>query len=127
MSRIKNCPICGLRTTRRICYECEMAGRKKECYICGQVVSLRSELCAQCRQKKISECRLSPRELIIQHIGGKCFICGHKKGLELHHEIPISQGGVDRISNLVCVCGSCHKKIHNGEFKRALKKMFEIS
>ena len=32
---------------------------------------------------------------------------------EVHHEIPISQGGDHRESNLMSLCQSCHTKIHH--------------
>lgn len=36
-------------------------------------------------------------------------------GLEVHHIIPVSEGGGDEPSNLVTLCKSCHKKRHRKE------------
>ena len=34
------------------------------------------------------------------------------RGLEVHHIIPVSEGGSDHISNLITLCEECHKKQH---------------
>jgi hypothetical protein len=47
-----------------------------------------------------------------------CTRCGAKGGsdgnteLHAHHELPISQGGSHKLSNLTTVCKSCHEEIH---------------
>lgn len=38
--------------------------------------------------------------------------------LDLHHKIPISQGGTDAPDNLVTWCRDCHKRYHSGEMKK---------
>jgi len=46
----------------------------------------------------------------------KCQMCGMKKKdklHEIHHIIPISQGGSNKRSNLKVLCEKCHKEIHN--------------
>jgi hypothetical protein len=45
----------------------------------------------------------------------KCPICGKdKKEMHVHHIIYRSNGGSDRPDNLICLCKSCHKKLHKG-------------
>lgn len=46
--------------------------------------------------------------------GSKCELCGEddKKELQLHHIIPISIYGCNRLDNLMCVCKSCHRRLH---------------
>lgn len=36
---------------------------------------------------------------------------------EIHHKLPLSQGGTHEWSNLIALCRSCHAKIHaeNGD------------
>ena len=46
-------------------------------------------------------------------IGTKCINCGSTEDLTYHHVIPLSIGGNDIDSNIVCLCGCCHKKLHN--------------
>ena len=34
--------------------------------------------------------------------------------LEVHHIIPLSQGGEDTLSNVIALCPNCHRKVHFG-------------
>jgi len=42
---------------------------------------------------------------------GKCRVpgCGRRKGLQVHHLLPRSQGGSDDIANLAAVCPAHHR------------------
>jgi 5-methylcytosine-specific restriction endonuclease McrA len=40
--------------------------------------------------------------------------CGRRGG-HIHHITPRSQGGKDIISNLACLCETCHHQIHFGQ------------
>lgn len=60
------------------------------------------------------------RRLVILRANEKCQLCGMDapfKGsdglsyLELHHLVPVSEGGSDDVSNLVALCPNCHRKI----------------
>lgn len=43
-----------------------------------------------------------------------CFKQGKlTKATLVHHVIPISQGGTHGLDNLMSLCASCHRKIHN--------------
>lgn len=53
-------------------------------------------------------------------IGIQCCNCGSKEELEYHHVVPVSLGGRDINSNIVCLCYPCHQKIHYGESKHGL-------
>jgi 5-methylcytosine-specific restriction endonuclease McrA len=44
--------------------------------------------------------------------GYKCAKCGTSEELTLHHALPKSRGGTDRISNLICLCWPCHCSEH---------------
>ncbi len=55
-----------------------------------------------------------------KEIGVQCCNCGSKKELEYHHVVPVSLGGKDVNSNIVCLCYPCHQKIHYGESKHGL-------
>lgn len=40
---------------------------------------------------------------------GKCLLCGKSKILlQLHHKVPLSEGGTSTIDNLVLLCVNCH-------------------
>ncbi len=45
-----------------------------------------------------------------KEIGVLCCNCGSKEELEYHHVVPISLGGKDVNSNIVCLCYPCHQK-----------------
>lgn len=37
--------------------------------------------------------------------------------MQLHHIVPLSQGGTNRLSNVVVICSKCHGKIHGIGYK----------
>lgn len=49
-----------------------------------------------------------------EKLGVKCIYCGHsgENEIEYHHIVPVSQGGDNRLSNIVPLCNECHKKAH---------------
>ena len=55
------------------------------------------------------------------------YTCQHCKGktkdskLEVHHIIFRSQKGSDEENNLICLCKTCHDKLHEGKIKLNLK------
>lgn len=42
--------------------------------------------------------------------------------LEIHHVLPLSEGGSDRISNTVAVCPNCHMRFHYGSDKIKIRE-----
>lgn len=44
-----------------------------------------------------------------------CIYCGKPRGIEVHHFIERSRGGLGIEENLVCLCKACHTKIHQGD------------
>ena len=58
--------------------------------------------------------RLKVKRYLLKKQSEKCFICEEKKSsLEIHHIKPKSYGGNDDINNLILLCSSCHKLVHN--------------
>lgn len=51
------------------------------------------------------------KALCKQLANNKCSICG-KVGLDAHHIIPLSEGGQHTQENLMCLCRSCHERVH---------------
>jgi len=49
--------------------------------------------------------------------------------LEVHHIIPLSDGGIDDLSNACALCPTCHRLLHHGleEKKEEIKKNIEES
>ncbi|AOY76703.1 PIN domain-containing protein [Clostridium formicaceticum] len=49
----------------------------------------------------------------------KCDICQEEYPyLEIHHKIPLSEGGQDVIDNIIVLCPNCHRKIHQKKTKQ---------
>lgn len=42
--------------------------------------------------------------------------------LEVHHVLPLSEGGSDRVSNTVAVCPNCHMRFHYGRDKIKIRE-----
>jgi len=55
-------------------------------------------------QEKIKQEYKLIREPIIKKLGGRCWKCGTKKALSLHHILPIRYGGNNRLQNLMLLC-----------------------
>lgn len=36
---------------------------------------------------------------------------------DIHHILPLSKGGPDSRDNMICLCPTCHRKFHSGEFR----------
>lgn len=41
-----------------------------------------------------------------------CEKCGRYIGCEVHHKIPVSEGGMDEYRNYITLCEECHRKEH---------------
>jgi len=58
----------------------------------------------------------SEREDIIDRDDQECRMCGSEETLEVHHIIPVSQGGGKDDDNLCTLCNDCHIEIaHDGK------------
>lgn len=42
----------------------------------------------------------------------RCTHCGTTTNLEMHHLIPLSQGGTNHLDNLTTLCHTCHTTLH---------------
>lgn len=60
----------------------------------------------------------SRRKKVLQRDGYKCRNCGTKRSeqkgitLEVHHVVPLKNGGSNRMDNLWTCCSECHNAIH---------------
>lgn len=68
--------------------------------------------------KSNQNAKVSPgaRTKIINRDGNACLRCGIEAGddLEVHHILPISQGGTNDDENLATLCERCHEAAHSG-------------
>ena len=58
------------------------------------------------------------RTKALKVFGKKCVLCGLEGYVELHHIIPISEGGTHDIENLQLLCDTCHRKTHGIRSRR---------
>lgn len=49
------------------------------------------------------------RSKVLERDGNECLRCSSTTDLEVHHIIPVSQGGSDDMDNLATLCSECHK------------------
>ncbi|MCP4351767.1 MAG: hypothetical protein GY795_40410 [Desulfobacterales bacterium] len=58
------------------------------------------------------------RTAALMRDGYMCRVCSKKRvRLEAHHIVFRNRGGKDTIKNLITLCESCHKKVHDGKVK----------
>jgi 5-methylcytosine-specific restriction protein A len=72
------------------------------------------------------------KEYALRHANGKCQLCNNdgpfatKSGrnfLEVHHIDWLSKGGLDMPENVVGLCPNCHRKMHNINDAKDIKKL----
>jgi len=61
---------------------------------------------------------------VLEDANGICEECGEKAPflkrkdrlpyLEVHHRVPLSKGGKDKVENAVALCPNCHREEHHG-------------
>lgn len=67
---------------------------------------------------------------VLQEAAGQCESCREmayetdsgRSYLEIHHVIPLDEGGSDTIANAVGVCETCHGKLHRWKHRPSLKQ-----
>lgn len=77
-------------------------------------------ICSQCHKKKWHTSEMNKlRKKVIERDKNTCQLCSVNYGvMEVHHKIPIEQGGLTELDNLITICFECHrKKIHNFKIK----------
>ena len=65
------------------------------------------------------------RSYLMSREQGKCQFCGESfegRSAHIHHIIPRSKGGTDRVSNLAILHKECHEKIHRENLLNSLSK-----
>lgn len=51
-------------------------------------------------------------DAVYKRCNGECVVCGTAKDLEIHHILPISEGGTNKTENLELLCQKCHDMKH---------------
>jgi 5-methylcytosine-specific restriction endonuclease McrA len=66
------------------------------------------------------------RETIKQRDEFTCRLCLNKLdsfNLQVHHIVPVSNGGNDDLNNLVLLCNGCHTKLHKEGWELYVSKL----
>ena len=64
-------------------------------------------------ERRIAKARSRQSAIRSDPVGEKvCANCGSRKGLQRHHLIPTRFGGRNVRENLMWLCRTCHKKVH---------------
>lgn len=77
------------------------------------------------------------RAIVLERDDRSCKLCSKSieiAKMQIHHIIPLSDGGDDTISNLITLCAGCHSDIHKegynyyvNTFKSYTEKMEKVS
>src|ERR1019366_3787152 len=51
-------------------------------------------------------------------------LCSHRNWVEVHHIIPLSEGGTHDLSNLTTLCRAHHQMTHDHEGRRLWKELW---
>ena len=59
-----------------------------------------------------------------------CRLCMNKPdshSLQVHHIVPVSNGGNDQLNNLVLLCYGCHTELHKNNWENYTKQLFKYT
>ena len=99
-------------------------------YVNVAIVGLRRSLCSTyCRDMALIE--TNPHgygHITRKYLSEECFLCNAENayalhGGEIHHIIPVKDGGPNKINNLALLCHDCHQRV--GRWLRMIKKILE--
>jgi len=89
----------------------------------GQFMKVRS--CDQWRRRYVdykdyleSDLWAAIKKVLFRHRGYKCEICGTGKNLTVHH-LTYDRIGAENLDDLLVVCKSCHRQIHETDIERS--------
>ena len=49
----------------------------------------------------------------LAEVGRMCCICKRLHKIQLHHIVPLAEGGTDEIDNAIALCPNCHDEVHS--------------
>ncbi len=105
---VHQCPDCQKASVQTSKGELEIGGAELERALCDCMIS---------RPHERNKTSIPPaiRRLVLARARSKCQRpgCDQTRFLEIHHIIPRSRGGTNDPDNCICLCGSCHKLLHD--------------
>ena len=80
-------------------------------------------------ESEVFERRPEVRRLVLKRAAGRCEYCGIEgfrtaaghTYLETHHVLPLSEGGPDKVSNVVAICPNHHREAHYGQHRETVR------
>ena len=101
------CPACrrGALTNNRGAFEAPTA--LLETAFCDAIVEG-----ADARRRRIVSHRLRRKVLQRDNFTCQAAGCPHAQHLQIHHRLPVAQGGETVLENLVTLCAGCHRRLH---------------
>jgi len=108
--RIDLCPACNEATLQTSRGRFKAPKPLLEAARCDAVVEDQNS-----RRRNIISPRL--RRAVLHRDGHCCHTpgCSHTQFLQIHHRVPSIQGGSTELDNLVTLCSSCHRALHERE------------
>lgn len=83
------------------------------------------------RQTNKSQYLFRLKAILWQNQAGLCYLCkdniDNGEAIDIHHKIPRSLGGSDKLENLVVLHSACHKQVHSkiGQQLQGVSKLLE--
>ena len=92
----------------------------KRCKIVSEIEKIYKKREQEIKKERdivVNNCRkeiAKNKESIIDYYNGQCEICKFNLVplLEVHHILPLQQGGDNSLDNITCLCPNCHTIIH---------------
>ena len=78
------------------------------------------------RKREDNKLYAMTRKQAYERDNGCCVICGSSWGLQCHHIVFRSQGGLSELRNLACLCMQCHNQAHGVFAKEIRKHLLEV-
>lgn len=113
--------------SRKFPVKCDADGDRICSYCGGPLPPNRHKYCSNdCWRTANIEANPHQRHVTIPALDRRCAICGweltptgprggcmwHRSCAEIHHILPVSEGGENTLDNLIALCHDCHVAIH---------------
>lgn len=93
--------------------DCSVGHARRYTYDSEKGAAVEKDWSQKSQREKVSP---GTRERIIRSDNGSCIRCGDSADLNVHHIIPVSDGGGKTDENLATLCEGCHKDAHDGAY-----------
>jgi len=113
---IHECPVCGNATLNNSRGKFQVEKPLLEVARCDATIQSEDG-----RRRSVIPPRLRRQVFARDHNRCQYPGCLHTRFLQIHHRVPVSQGGRTELDNLVTLCSKCHRRLHADEADLELK------